>query len=785
MVEGIYLEWDVMCIGVASSQDHSLLLNPGAKEMKKFQYNSRFFKKYNMLILLCSEQSKASSIASGLDDPVVIDRILNKILIAEETFTVRRHTDKRKDVRNKKEQQGSVLTSLRDIIRVTKSWSASKAFAQVGPQVDSDEEDFTGYVAKATGMNAQNAAKVAKLNILKHHAQQVKGNDENDEENEESSDDEGDGFSSPLKLNPKVSEAKEKMRRMTSFQQGRTPANGLSGPGGHNEAKSGLPGAPPVLVAGQQGSGLMEAEVASVAAGGEAVAAVLSTTDALMGPDDNIEGMIDDANHLKGHIIIFGCTTNLFLFLTELRRDIHATGPSTESPPAVIVVDDVPPRAWPFIREAFADVFYIRGKITRSVDFNRTNIINARSVALLAGRDNVTKVEEEMLDAEALFAYLKLEKYIPKEVFFTVELTCVSNMAVLNSTVVRRFRMAQATALMQAKAAMEEGDRQTKLNLQEKEKAKASNALEEEETTKKETPEERAIRKFKKRESKRAALLARANSDSKPMSEMSKGTFSSHKAVMKPEYYEHLSRGILNVIANVPARRISSVEAKDGAKGGLLKKESTAEKIDLFWTTQDSHQMLSVFASGNAFVPATFDSILAQSFYSAFTPLLCERLVCGSKHQSIFQVNVPQGFINRYFVDLYRACMSRSLSVLALYRAPVAEDGALLPFVLTSPSADTLLRSGDRMFVIGNPAVCKENLSLLNADLVEYPDGSMSLADTLGIQMGVSAATKPSTYEESKSATGNKPTKDKEATTTGTCVYICHMYPCVCPVYLL
>ena len=106
MVEGIYLEWDVMCIGVASGQDHSLYLNPGTKEMKKFQYNSRFFKKYNMLILLCSEQSKACSIASGLDDPVVIDRILNKILIAEETFTIRRNTDKRLDMRKRKEQQG-------------------------------------------------------------------------------------------------------------------------------------------------------------------------------------------------------------------------------------------------------------------------------------------------------------------------------------------------------------------------------------------------------------------------------------------------------------------------------------------------------------------------------------------------------------------------------------------------------------------------------------------------------------------------------------------------------
>lgn len=69
-----------------------------------------------------------------------------------------------------------------------------------------------------------------------------------------------------------------------------------------------------------------------------------------------------------------------------------------------------------------------------SADFNRTNVREAFSVVLLANRDSVTKVEEENLDADTLFAYLKLEKYIPRNVFFTVELTCASNIAVLNST---------------------------------------------------------------------------------------------------------------------------------------------------------------------------------------------------------------------------------------------------------------------------------------------------------------------------------------------------------------
>jgi hypothetical protein len=38
-------------------------------------------------------------------------------------------------------------------------------------------------------------------------------------------------------------------------------------------------------------------------------------------------------------------------------------------------------------------------------------------------------VEEENVDSGTLFSYLKLEQYIPRHVFFSVELTCSSNMA--------------------------------------------------------------------------------------------------------------------------------------------------------------------------------------------------------------------------------------------------------------------------------------------------------------------------------------------------------------------
>ena len=763
MVEGVYLEWDCLIIGVASSNDHSLLLNPGSKEMKKFQYNSRFFKKYNMLILLCNEQSQASSIASGLDDPHVIDRILNKILVAEETFTVRRHTEKRSDVRRKKDDKG-VSSNLRDIIRVTKSWSGFTSKVKPGDAPDSDDEDaYVGYIAKTAHKSAESAKKLAHLNKLTY-ATKLQGiggktiDEGSDEEDSGEEEDEGEDVaripgimnSSPLTSSRKtglVGSVQAKMKRMNSMAQGR-PTSLLPTVATDPTLATAIDSNPDL----QHQQGVMEAEAASVAAGGDTV---LVTTEALT--DSQVPNLVEDAFALEGHIIVFGCTTNIFLFLTELRRDIHKIGPGMDKPPAVVVIDDVPPRVWNYVCEAFTDVYFIRGKMTRSFDFNRTNIAKAKSVALLAGRDHVTKIEEENLDAEALFAYLKLEKYIPKGVFFTVELTCVSNMAVLNSTVLRRQRMNEKVRQNHANA--KEKARKEAKEAARKEKERLAAAAKKS----KENPEDMSARFSEQNKADAVVASLLIEKPIPPTADISTGTFSTHKACMKSENYEHLSRGIMNVIAGVPARRVSSVETKEGPKLTAGGKTAAGARLASFWTPQDSHQMLSVFASGNAFVPATFDSILAQSFYTAFTPLLCERLVCGSKYQSMFQVKVPDPFVNRYFVDLYRAFMSRGLMVIALYRAPVTTDGAILPFVLTSPSAGTLIHDGDKLFIVCNPKTLTDNLSVLTEPLVEWPDGSLSLGDTLGIQLGFGLGPneKKNQNEESKAASGDDASADK------------------------
>jgi hypothetical protein len=75
------------------------------------------------------------------------------------------------------------------------------------------------------------------------------------------------------------------------------------------------------------------------------------------------------------------------------------------------------------------------------------------------------------------------------------------------------------------------------------------------------------------------------------------------------------------------------------------------------WDTTDSHHILPVFAAGISFVPTSFDTLLVQSFYSQITPLICDKLVCGQKGQSVMHAIIPSYFIGRSFLDLFRSLL--------------------------------------------------------------------------------------------------------------------------------
>ena len=127
---------------------------------------------------------------------------------------------------------------------------------------------------------------------------------------------------------------------------------------------------------------------------------------------------------------------------------------------------------------------------------------------------------------------------------------------------------------------------------------------------------------------------------------------------------------------------------------------------DDFFSILHTHHTLPVFASGRAFVPSAIENILSNSFFDVFTPLLCERLISGQKHKTMYQIDLPADFAGRRFVDLFRALLSKGIFVLALYRRPDDHDidTTMLPFVYTSPANNVELRLKDRLFVYCNPS---------------------------------------------------------------------------------
>lgn len=105
-----------------------------------------------------------------------------------------------------------------------------------------------------------------------------------------------------------------------------------------------------------------------------------------------------------------------------------------------------------------------------------------------------------------------------------------------------------------------------------------------------------------------------------------------------------------------------------------------------FWDAMDTHHVLPVFASGRAYVPASFESLLVQSFYSVLTPIICDKLVCGQSKQTVMQAEIPDVLIGRKFVDLLRTFAMHNVVCFGLFRAPQSRMKADLPYLYISPT---------------------------------------------------------------------------------------------------
>ena len=63
----------------------------------------------------------------------------------------------------------------------------------------------------------------------------------------------------------------------------------------------------------------------------------------------------------------------------------------------IVYVATTSPDSWDKISSAYDDVYWLRGAMTTSVGFNRSNVRGAVSVVLLSDRNKLAKVDDQAL----------------------------------------------------------------------------------------------------------------------------------------------------------------------------------------------------------------------------------------------------------------------------------------------------------------------------------------------------------------------------------------------------
>jgi len=364
-----------------------------------------------------------------------------------------------------------------------------------------------------------------------------------------------------------------------------------------------------------------------------------------------------DASLLRNHIIVVGGTSNILMFISELRRP-EVCGMIYHS---VLVVAEQDPIAWDTIKAKYNDIYLIRGDFKKQDMLERTNIEHAFSLTFLATRDVSLSHDDEGMDAGNLFTYLKVEQLIPDKVFTCVELNCSSNMAVLNAQVVRRIK-----------------SRLIELENKEKMNSRLTNASKE--SSRKSTRRGSAISvgdgKFAQRNTQITLADLQKNSTN------------------------------TTTVQQIPSK---NSETATEEKKALHEKQ--------LWEVMNSHHVFPVFACARAFQPSSFESLLVQSFYVKLTPVICEKFICGQLGQTVVQVPLPPRWACRTFLDIFRIFCHHQVLCFGIYRHPQASLGAIVPYVFLSPPIDVVLHEKDKVYLFGTTTAISKALAFTNSKM--------------------------------------------------------------------
>ena len=376
---------------------------------------------------------------------------------------------------------------------------------------------------------------------------------------------------------------------------------------------------------------------------------------------------LDDASTLTNHVVVFGSDAYTMMFISELRRPA-VVGDSYHP---IVIFSEQQPTDWETISARFNDVYYIKASTTRNTVVNKANLEKAFSLIFLSNRGSYVDG-----DAVTLFSFLKLEQIIPPHVFCSLELNSTENMGVLNATIMKKER----------RVALENGINYTR----------SRQRVQQFDVVSKRKVRKSSIEVIRERNLEKRGSVLRT-----------RGTFVQKRTTKASVARDTLSNENQTIATKSRARDLD-INAEETTLTLQSLQEHTNEKT--LWEAIDTHYIFPVYACARVFVPSSFETLLVQSFFVKLTPVICERFICGQLSQTVQQMSMPRLLVGRRFIDLFRLFASSNAIILALYRAPCAKDGSLLPFVFTSPPPDTILYENDKMFVFASPTeinICK------------------------------------------------------------------------------
>jgi len=303
---------------------------------------------------------------------------------------------------------------------------------------------------------------------------------------------------------------------------------------------------------------------------------------------------------------------------------------------------------WDLVLHEFPNgVHWIQGSCGSASDLLKLNLIQAWQFTIISSERPPTEVEGDFIESDSILAYLQIERFLPPNLFFTIELPS-TDIGVLNATLLRRRKDSLDQLLS------------------------------------------RSQKNFGQLSDSSSSMTVRGVFSTQRKSEMS------FRGGMSMDEGDRNSKSLASMRKDEDDRLVSQINTKSRS---VLKKVAN---ITSFYDITHTYYATEAFSSAHVFCSGISETLLAQTFYEKLTPVCCEMLVRGRGGGIVHQLPVPSQFFGANYISLFRHLLFHQVVAISLYRSPNASRKSNLSYVYTTPIQTSTLSRGDLVFVLGS-----------------------------------------------------------------------------------